>query len=101
MKLIVCERCGANDLQEKNGVIICSYCGSKFSGNNEDSSILDSLKNFNRISSSNKENNSCISIDDDVQRLLEKCRREPRNARRYANLVLDIDPDNQEALKYL
>ena len=40
-------------------------------------------------------------MDDDVERLLQKCRTDRRNARKYANLVLDIDPTNQEALKYL
>ena len=40
-------------------------------------------------------------LDDDVAKLLRKCRENPARARKYANLILDIDPDNPEALKYL
>ena len=39
--------------------------------------------------------------EDDVAELLRKCRENPARARKYANLILDIDPDNPEALKYL
>ena len=42
-----------------------------------------------------------IGLDDDVAELLRKCRENPARARKYANLILDIDPDNPEALKYL
>ncbi len=42
-----------------------------------------------------------IAPDDDVARLLAKCEAEPARARKYANLVLDIDPDNAQALRYL
>lgn len=42
-----------------------------------------------------------IALDDDVVRLLAKCEAEPARARKYANLVLDIDPSNTQALKEL
>lgn len=42
-----------------------------------------------------------IALEDDIQRLLEKCKQEPWKARRYANLILDIDPGNKEAIQYL
>lgn len=79
MKLIMCECCGADDLQEKDGLIVCNYCGSKFK----------------------KPASSTIALNDDIQRLLDKCKKEPGNARKYANLILDIDPTNKEALEYL
>ena len=79
MKLIMCQQCGSNDLQEKDGKIICGYCGSKFK----------------------KQPSSIIALNDDVQRLLDKCEKEPKNAKKYANLILDIDPTNKEALKYI
>ena len=41
---------------------------------------------------------SQISVNSDVERLLEKCRTELWKARIYANLILDIDPGNQELL---
>lgn len=44
---------------------------------------------------------SQISINSDVENLLQKCRIDRKNARKYANLILDIDPDNEEARKYL
>ena len=42
-----------------------------------------------------------ISLQSDIELLLDKCRRDPRNARKYANLILDIDPGNKDALQYL
>lgn len=85
MKKFVCDNCGAKDYYEKEGFRICKYCDSKFLILEED------LPN----------KNSNITLHEDIQRLLEKCRREPFNARRYANLILDIDPHNKEAEKYL
>ena len=85
MKIITCEKCGANDLIEQNGYMICRYCSSKY--------VLQ--KNDILAKSSN------IALSDDIKMLLEKCKKDPINARRYASLVLDIDPPNKEALKYL
>ena len=79
MKRIECECCGATEFAEKEGYRICLFCESKF-----------------RI-----ESKSNISLNDDIQRLLQKCKDEPRNAYRYANLILDLDPTNEEAMKYL
>lgn len=102
MDNFVCKNCGANALFFRSGFWICPYCDSKFvpdTGTNcvtEDQVRGDSLgKSKCNVESSN------IGLDDDISRLLMKCKREPRNARRYANLILDIDPDNQEARKYL
>jgi hypothetical protein len=44
---------------------------------------------------------SNISLNDDIKSLLNKCKNDPTNARRYASLVLDIDPTNSEARRFL
>lgn len=85
MKRIVCDSCGANDFDTKNGNRICRYCGAKYLLTKEDFSVKSSY----------------ISMSDDINRLLHKCVEEPENAKKYANLILDIDPDNIDALKYL
>ncbi len=85
MKSVTCKNCGANGLQEKNGFLICEYCLSKFAIEATDMP----RQTMGR------------SLNSDIERLLEKCRKDPRNARKYANLILDIDPTNKEARRYL
>lgn len=82
MKLITCERCGGNEFDYTGKIAICRYCGSKYA-------------DVARQASTH------IALDDDVARLLAKCEAEPARARKYANLVLDIDPSNTQALKEL
>ncbi len=85
MKELVCSHCGASDWQTIDGFKVCSYCGTNYQLEKEDIPMK----------------NSTISLEDDVANLLKKCRNEPHNAKKYANLILDIDPANTEALKYL
>jgi hypothetical protein len=85
MKLLTCEKCGGNDLFEQNGYRICRYCRSKYSLHAED--LLPQ--------------GSIIALDEDIKMLLLKCLDDPVNARRYASLILDIDPSNTEATNYL
>lgn len=85
MKQIVCPNCGANDFVIKDGYKICRYCDTKF--------ISESAEKPKKRTS--------INLEDDIQELLDKCKREPFRAKRYANLILDIDPTNKEAKKYL
>ena len=81
MILFTCTNCGANDCYEQNGYRICCYCETKYAIQAED--VLLKVTN--------------ISLDDDVSRLLIKCKTDPVNARKYASLALDIDPSNEEA----
>ena len=86
MKAFSCDHCGASKWYEKNGHRYCSYCGSQL--------MITSGK-------SGSVHDSSIDISDDVKRLLQKCKADPARAARYANLILDIDPDNKDALRYL
>ena len=87
MAKIVCDSCGANAFIEKNGVLICTYCGAR------KRVFLE-----NQISGLKQTE---INMDADIKRLLTMCKTDCKNARRYANLILDIDPNNTEAKKYL
>ena len=85
MRSLICERCGANGMETENGYRICKYCGTVYQLTVEDILVKESV----------------ISVSSDVENLLMKCRLDPRNAKKYANLILDIDPNNKEVLKYL
>jgi len=85
MKSLICEKCGSNDFFEKNSYRICKYCNTKY--------VLDA--------DDAKPKSSSISLNNDIKMLLQKCRDDPANARRYANLILDIDSGNEEAKRYL
>lgn len=88
MKALNCKCCGATGVIIRDGFVICEYCDARYLLTAEDYGFADPLNNG-------------ISLESDIERLLMKCRTDPRNARKYANLILDIDPDNEDALKYL
>lgn len=86
MQDIICKNCGGNQFREQNGYRTCIYCDTKYAiefGERKDGIIRG------------------ISLGDDIEMLLRKCRNDPKNAARYANRILDIDPSNTEALAYL
>lgn len=85
MKQFICTNCGSHEFYSKNGFRSCQYCGSIFALTEDDSVKRESI----------------IALDEDIQKLLDKCKQEPWKAKTYANLVLDIDPRNKEALQYL
>ncbi len=85
MKVQKCTNCGSGELLEEGGYWLCAYCGSKFAIEAADV----------------PQKGMGVSLNEDINILLNKCRTDPRNARKLANLILDIDPTNQEALKYL
>jgi transcription elongation factor Elf1 len=82
MKLIECSRCGSKELHNVDGTFVCNYCQSRFK-------------------SELNVNTTIIDVNSDIQLLLKKCIEDPLNRRRYANLILDIDPSNLEVMKYL
>lgn len=85
MKLVVCTKCGSNELHEEQRYVVCAYCRMRFVPSADDVPPVSSV----------------IAVFDDVQRLLLRCRDEPENRRRIAGLILDIDPTNTEAPTYL
>lgn len=89
MEVFVCKNCGANTLRREKDAWVCPYCDARF------------VVPGNTAGATRGSVSSSIDLEDDVARLLAKCKADPRNARKYANLVLDIDPDNMEALRYL
>ncbi|WP_146192030.1 hypothetical protein [Bifidobacterium catulorum] len=82
---IVCSHCGSSEFIDRGDMQICAYCRSL----------------FRRKAPYNEESGATIDVMEDVKLLLEKCRKDPSRASRYAGLVLDIDPTNQDALQYL
>lgn len=100
MEALICKNCGANALVRKNEYMVCPYCDSRFAITREKrrSGLFDGS---HHAVLSHSGVDSSISLDDDVARLLEKCKSDPRKARKYANLILDIDPDNEDAWIYL
>lgn len=96
MKTFACSSCGATGLKVRGGYAVCPYCDSQFLLDREERSAASGGKYAFEA-----RNTSQISVDSDILRLLDKCKKEPRNARKYANLILDMDPDNREALAYL
>jgi hypothetical protein len=85
MKLISCQRCGSNEMEEVDDFVVCTFCQSRYVPQADDRPPLDTI----------------ISLNSDLERLLEKCKIDPQNRRRYASLALDIDPSNAEARQYL
>lgn len=85
MRIFVCERCGGNDFRQEKGFRTCQYCNTSY--------VLTAEEIPQKLSN--------ISLNDDIKSLLNKCKNDPTNARRYASLVLDIDPTNSEARRFL
>lgn len=85
MKIVECTKCGSNELFEEFDYVICAYCRLKYVPSQEGKTRSESV----------------ISISEDVQNLLKKCRDDPKNRNRFVRLILDIDPTNAEVAKYL
>ena len=95
-----CKNCGASGLKLTKGYWCCEYCDSSFPVTKDERSTY-AVPGTKSVLGKHGGVSSGISLDDDVARLLEKCRTDRKNARKYANLILNIDPDNEEAMKYL
>ncbi len=85
MKIFCCIGCGSKELTEKDGLFVCAFCQSK--------NLLQSDEVLKKTTT--------IGISSDIEILIQKCKSDPINSRRFANLILDIDPTNIEATKYL
>lgn len=96
MEKMVCKSCGATDFHQEDGYQVCDYCGTKYYPTKE---VYNSAR-INRNENTHYSDTS-ISISEDVERLLEKCRADPKNAERYTKRVLEIDPHNKEIYKVL
>ncbi len=83
MKALTCQKCGANDFYEENGYRICRYCGTKHLITKDDKPVRE----------------SSIKLNEDVKRLLKRWDDDPSKANKYAQMILEIDPNNQRALK--
>ena len=79
------------DFERVNGAMKCVYCRTTYVAN------TGTVKNLfnNHVAS------AVIEIDEDILLLLDKIKVEPWNKTRYANMILDIDSTNEEALKIL
>ena len=89
MENMNCKQCGSNAFEKRNGFWTCKYCGTVYS-------VAQMRSGGVSATASAGASDSSIDLDDDVTILLNKCRTDPRNARKYATLVLDIDPTNAE-----
>ena len=85
MKDVVCKSCGSHELYKENGYLVCKYCGTRYFITAEDT----------------PEKEANISLNDDVERLLQRCKEDPSRARKCAERILEIDPTNAEARKIL
>ena len=85
MKLVACPSCGSKDLEEDGEYQVCLFCRSRLIPQADD---LPKKK-------------SQIGVSSDITNLLNKCENDPDNRHRYINLILDIDPTNQEVHKYI
>lgn len=85
MKTVVCKSCGSNDLYKENGYMVCRYCGTKFLITDEDKPA--------------KESN--IALHEDVAALLKKIEENPERAKKIAERILEMDPNNAEAKRIL
>ena len=83
MEIMRCTQCGSNELIREGEYMVCKYCSTRYVIEKSDIGIKE----------------SSIALGSDIEALLQKCKNDPRNARKYANLILDLDPDNDEALK--
>lgn len=85
MREVVCAGCGSKELVEDAGYAVCVYCRTRHVPEPKDA----------------PQTTTVIALANDVAALLQRCRDDPANRRRYANLVLDLDPTNREAQRYL
>lgn len=85
MNLVECSRCGSKDLFVEDMLVICAFCRSRYTPQADQ----------------HLQKETVVDVLSDIQVLLQKCETDPTNSYRYASLILDIDPTNQEVINYL
>lgn len=85
MKALSCQNCGSTDLYDEKGYRICRYCGTKHVIAKGDQPAK----------------YSTIELNKDVKMLLEKCQTDPERTVKYAERILEIDPNNEEAKRII
>jgi uncharacterized Zn finger protein (UPF0148 family) len=97
MKKLICEMCGSTDLIKQDGVFVCQHCGAKYS--------VDEAKRM--MVEGTVEVTGTVRIDS--SEVLEKSLKNARRAKddnnyelaeKYYEEVLDVDPENWEAVFY-
>ena len=81
MQELKCSNCGSNELTKDGSFYVCNYCGTKHILSKDDVLIID----------------SSIELNEDVLRLIRKMDEDPNNSKKYAQLILQIDPHNRRA----
>ena len=95
MKAIVCEMCGGQELLKKDGVYVCQHCGTQYTVEEARKLIVEGKVDVS---------GSSVIVDNlpQVEALLARAkgfeRENGSKAIEYYNKVLDIDPQNVEAL---
>jgi hypothetical protein len=85
MELVECKGCGSRELADEDGIVVCGYCQTRYVPGPKDAPTPQTV----------------IGVGSDIQNLLQKCQDDPANSRRYASLVLDLDPSNKSAKEIL
>jgi hypothetical protein len=97
LKAIVCEICQSNDLVKQEGLFVCQHCGTKYSPEDARKLMIDGPV----------EVTGAVRIDNSAN--LDKALKNARRARddsndelaaKYYLEVIDLDPDNWEAIFY-
>lgn len=89
MKQMVCEMCGSNDLLKTDGVYVCQSCGTKYSVEEAKKLLIEGVVQIDHSPMIA----NYLSIAD---RALEASNY--ADVELYSNKVLEIDPDNVDAL---
>ncbi|MDR1116125.1 MAG: NINE protein [Tannerella sp.] len=97
MKQIKCELCGSIDLVKQDGVYVCQYCGTRYSGEEEKKPLIDSVT----------EVIGKVKIDNSEQlaNLYQVARRAKNDnhaeiAAKHYEMILADDPNSWEAVFY-
>ena len=91
---VMCESCGSNSFRVHGQLRICEYCGTQYKVGTEYSrSKRETGYSCNASNAKGQLKSTDISLDMDVQRLLDKAQKDPAHAHKYIQLALDIDPN--------